>query len=558
MPEPSSTVQKLEIPEEIDWDALRKSSLFPGGFGEDRIKLWPKLLNVRDGEHQDLSLFDELPSHTDERQIRLDTDRSFVLYPVDIRDDKELLQAELNRLLVAIFRKRSKLNYFQGYHDIISVLFLTLPPETQFSCAEKMSLHRVRDSMGHGLEPILGLLRVTQKLLRLADSNYAELLERRFGAHLIYRNSPLPFYALSNLITLFSHDMPTLRLIQHVFDYLLCRPPVITIYLATAILLSRKDEIRRLEEEDEEGMIHSLLSGLPNIMDEFPSFTDSVVKAEEDMPISTEALDQERPECPTSAGNKSTATAAKEEPCQDLTACDSVPEETKREDDGYKESTCSSVKDVVKDEIPEQAISTTFPLDSRDEISSTQTPSPPSSFSHQESSRHSLRKPSVSLTSLLIQADHLYEMYPPSHPSLALSSIMGPQSVIFTWTPSSADLPSDDSAERMVEYPQLVVYPYVDQEEDSDPKESRTGARRRHPIKRRSGFRLRDRKTMIAGAVFALGVAMAVYGVQSGIVYGEGRRTNFHFHKDWKRLGGWAGRFLIGAGNKILHLGDAL
>ncbi|KAK0203726.1 rab-GTPase-TBC domain-containing protein [Desarmillaria ectypa] len=533
MSEPSSTVEKQEVPEEIDWDTLRKASLFPGGFGEDRIKLWPKLLNVRDGAHQDLSVFDELSSHVDERQIRLDTDRSFVLYPVDTRDGKESLQAELNRLLVAVFRKRPKLNYFQGYHDIISVLFLTLPPDIQFSCAEKMSLHRVRDSMGHGLEPILGLLRVTQKLLRLADPNYAELLER---------NSPLPFYALSNLITLFSHDMPTLRLIQHVFDYLLCRPPIAIVYLATAILLSRKDEIRRLEEEDEEGMMHSLLSGLPNITDE-------------DAPSSATTLDQEQPKSQSFVGDKLPRCSVKEEPCEESTV---IPVETKIENDGYVESSGSSVRDVVEREIQEETISTSqaSPSNLKDSISSTRTPSPPPSYLHHKPSRQALQKPSITLTSLLLQADHLYETYPPSHPLLALSSIMGPQSVIFTWSPSPTDLPSDDSAERMVEYPQLIVYPYVDQEDDGDQKEKRQGPRHRHLIKRRPRFRLRDRKTMITGAVLALGVAMAVYGVRSGIVYGEGRHTNFHFHRDWKRLGGWAGGFLIGAGNKILHIGN--
>ncbi|KAK0458931.1 rab-GTPase-TBC domain-containing protein [Desarmillaria tabescens] len=539
MSEPTSIVEKQEVPEEIDWDTLRKASLFPGGFGEDRIKLWPKLLNVQDGANQDLSVFDELPGHADERQIRLDTDRSFVLYPVDTRDDKESLQAELNRLLVAIFRKRPKLNYFQGYHDIISVLFLTLPPEIQFSCAEKMSLHRVRDSMGHGLEPILGLLRVTQKLLRLVDCNYAELLER---------NSPLPFYALSNLITLFSHDMPTLQLIQHVFDYLLCRPPIVTVYLATAILLSRKDEIRCLEEEDEEGMIHSVLSGLPNITDESPSFEESVVKTEEDVTSSVVSLEQEQPDSQSSVGDELSGSFAKQEHCEELS---SIPIEIKIEDDGYMEPSGNNVKDVVESEVQEETISTSqvSSSDSKDEVSPSRTPSPPPSYLHPESSRHALQKPSITLTSLLLQADHLYETYPPSHPSLALS-------VIFTWSSSPADLPSDDSAERMVEYPQLVVYPYVDKEEDGDQKEMRQGTRHKHPIKRRRRFRLRDRKTMITGAVLALGVAMAVYGVRSGIVYGEGRHTNFHFHRDWKRLGGWAGGFLIGAGNKILHMGD--
>lgn len=47
----------------------------------------------------------------------------------------------------------------QGYHDIASVFFLTLPEELQLPCLEKVSLHRLRDSMGVGLEPVLGLLR---------------------------------------------------------------------------------------------------------------------------------------------------------------------------------------------------------------------------------------------------------------------------------------------------------------------------------------------------------------------------------------------------------------
>lgn len=40
----------------------------------------------------------------------------------------------------------------------MTVLYLTLPEDVQFQCAEKLSLHRLRDAMGKGLEPLLGLL----------------------------------------------------------------------------------------------------------------------------------------------------------------------------------------------------------------------------------------------------------------------------------------------------------------------------------------------------------------------------------------------------------------
>ena len=91
---------------EVDWEGLRVKSLQKGGFGEDRVDIWcdrsaftfrcgslirvcrPKLLHVskekavHDKKASDTTLEDEKPPHQDERQIGLDTDRSFVLYPV--------------------------------------------------------------------------------------------------------------------------------------------------------------------------------------------------------------------------------------------------------------------------------------------------------------------------------------------------------------------------------------------------------------------------------------------------------------------------------------------
>ena len=85
---------------------------------------------------------------------------------------------------------------WQGYHDIVSVVFLTLPKELHLPVTEKLSLHRVRDSMGPNLDPVVGLLRyvfvllsfygllipncarVLKKLLRLVDHQFAESLER--------------------------------------------------------------------------------------------------------------------------------------------------------------------------------------------------------------------------------------------------------------------------------------------------------------------------------------------------------------------------------------------
>ena len=92
------------------------------------------------------------------------------------------MKTRLHEVILHVLRKRPKLGYFQvlsyvssknrenneflqGYHDIISVFVLTMAPsegddiERLESAAEKLSLHRLRDAMGPGLEPLLGMLR---------------------------------------------------------------------------------------------------------------------------------------------------------------------------------------------------------------------------------------------------------------------------------------------------------------------------------------------------------------------------------------------------------------
>ncbi len=125
----------------------------------------------------------------------------------------------------------------QGYHDIISTLQLTLHPSldtdeevfrTLHACALKISLYRARDAMGAGLEPLTGQLRLLRRLLRLADPELAMLIEEA---------TSMPYWAISPLMTLYTHDLPTLELAQRVMDWILCRPPDAVIYLVVAVSL---------------------------------------------------------------------------------------------------------------------------------------------------------------------------------------------------------------------------------------------------------------------------------------------------------------------------------
>lgn len=586
----------------VDWDLLRSRSLQPFGFGHERRYLWPKLLNVdhsttnstsSDSKAEEQTLNDKddggqtelqdpdstLMAHRDERQIGLDTDRSFVLYPVDDPRKREDLQSQLHKLIVTVFRRRQHLNYFQGYHDIVSVFFLTLPPEIRVNSVEQMSLHRLRDSMGVSLEPVVGLLRILKGLLQATDLEFSALLER---------TAPLPYFALSNILTLLSHDVPTLPLIQHIFDYLLCRHPIAIVYLVAAVVLFRRDQAFQLEKEGEEGMVHSILSSLPDLYEEQeeanPLKADENETKEEKLSITS--LKLEPSPLPEQQGGElvedvsvdfaqntntliepSTVSTVSTD-CQPLESPSTLEsssssheaqsiEDTLSDDDASTAaatyatsppSACADVEgDIAPEELDEAHVSEKVPL------------------SRSSSPELTLPRPRVSLTSLLIRADELFARFPPSHPSIALSSVMGPQSVMLTWSQDPAELPPDDDAELMVKKPELVVRPYIEPD-DEVASDDESAAHARHPRakEQRRRRKLRkprklalERKTMVAGAVLVLGVAMAVYGIQN--VQGpagwlrEGYQPRNSVGREWKRVSHFLGGVILGAGERVLE-----
>jgi hypothetical protein len=52
---------------------------------------------------------------------------------------------------------------------------------------------------------------------------------------LLPRATPLPFFALSWLLTLFAHDVDSEPVIQLVFDFLLAHNPIMAVYLTVAV-----------------------------------------------------------------------------------------------------------------------------------------------------------------------------------------------------------------------------------------------------------------------------------------------------------------------------------
>jgi hypothetical protein len=73
--------------------------------------------------------------HPDERQVGLDTRRSFVYYPTNLHSrEKTRLQEELNEVIITVLRRRKALSYFQvrrtgkgSFSDVADSLSIGIP-----------------------------------------------------------------------------------------------------------------------------------------------------------------------------------------------------------------------------------------------------------------------------------------------------------------------------------------------------------------------------------------------------------------------------------------------
>ena len=65
--------------------------------------------------------------HKDERQVELDVQRSFVAWDID---DRPVRRQQLDTLIRSTLRRHPELHYFQGFHDLVAVVLVTLCPST--------------------------------------------------------------------------------------------------------------------------------------------------------------------------------------------------------------------------------------------------------------------------------------------------------------------------------------------------------------------------------------------------------------------------------------------
>lgn len=250
-----------------------------------RVRVWPVLLGVN-LDDVDANEYDTLTTatHRDSSVVDVDVARSLWAYTPDWSDEaREAKRQELQRLLTATVCSNQDVYYYQGLHDIASVLLFVLGEHLAFVCLRRMVQVHLRDctryvAMGavyhchahHGstpgvlgfhehplsvllymspptsapqppatriaqppalhrptMEPVLEQLSLLHAVLRECDD---EVYRRLCATELP------PVYALPWLITWFAHTGMNIEAMGRMFDLFLASHPLMPLYACAIVM----------------------------------------------------------------------------------------------------------------------------------------------------------------------------------------------------------------------------------------------------------------------------------------------------------------------------------
>ncbi|AMD20225.1 HDL519Wp [Eremothecium sinecaudum] len=231
-----------------------------------------------DNEQEDTTIVNEKYSELldgDERQVELDVRRSFGF--IEDVNEKEKLREILKSTILKFLRKYPELRYYQGYHDVVSVFVMVFQdgqasdmctPECSklervpssgrsskdegimtsdidieeadmFTTVEIFTLLYLRDFMMDTLDFTIHHLRIISLLVQAECPKFYEEVKLA---------TVNPFFALSAILTLFSHelkpDFDETSPLYQIFDMVISSGSMmLPLVIYASILLELKDDI---------------------------------------------------------------------------------------------------------------------------------------------------------------------------------------------------------------------------------------------------------------------------------------------------------------------------
>lgn len=218
-----------------------------------RARVWPTLLGVDLLEvPEDITTL--IRPHKDERQVDVDVARSLWNMPRGLAaSDRERMRRKLSNVINALLSTNPDLCYYQGLHDIVSVLLVSMHSERlAYACIAALARSHLRDFMMPNLRTPMAF----------ADLLYPLLARTAPDVHdHITRADVQPYFMIAWLLTWMSHVLDDWDTAALIFDHCIASHPLFILYLAAAIVIHRRHEL--LSEDCEYGALYKRLLALP-------------------------------------------------------------------------------------------------------------------------------------------------------------------------------------------------------------------------------------------------------------------------------------------------------
>lgn len=300
----ANAIESDDIPKLSEFARSRTGLVSP----QLRSRAWAALMSLDKRTPCDGSLLlalelNDSEPHKDEDQVLLDIKRLFtvmwhmnsfnheinssyttILSPDDIKD----MRKRLYYLIVKVLRKYPCLNYYQGFHDVASVVLIVCydlndHDEQAFAILENLALYHLRDFMNPHMGLSINHLKLIPLVLEKVDQKIFQLVRQTsssysatYGLFFDYKFYP----ALLATLTMYSHDLANLNHVMLIWDFILSYKSIsASAYIYVSFITHFKPRI--LEElgvkdladltSADADLVHNILS--PNNL--FSGLTDS-------------------------------------------------------------------------------------------------------------------------------------------------------------------------------------------------------------------------------------------------------------------------------------------
>lgn len=169
----------------------------------------------------------------------------------DLRNQREL-KRKLAQLIVKLLEEDPELHYYQGFHDVCLTYMTMLGHNEAFLKLRKLIKSHFHTFMQPTLSETTLYLDMLTILIGQHDKKLEEFLEKAEVGTI---------FALSWVITWFSHVIPNEHDVEKIFKFLEKKDPHMVLYLSAEIVLSKREDLMSMEPEM--SIVHHFLCQIP-------------------------------------------------------------------------------------------------------------------------------------------------------------------------------------------------------------------------------------------------------------------------------------------------------